>query len=160
MAYIYHFTENFIPVSVYPYILPDCSESLEWSVLELIYCFDVNFVYLLLLLFFFLLWMMMEYKRWSKGLLLLGDITHDGPPTPWIGIALQTYHDVCSSTWTWSGRHAQFLILWERKAPPTIIHFIPPPDSSFLWLHLVLESSCVFRIVTAHVVNTLFYLKD
>lgn len=48
---IYHFTENFIPVSVYPYILPDCSESLEWSVLELIYCFDVNFVYLLLLFF-------------------------------------------------------------------------------------------------------------
>lgn len=26
---IYHFTENFIPVSVYPYILPDCSESIE-----------------------------------------------------------------------------------------------------------------------------------
>lgn len=48
---IYHFTENFIPVSVYPYILPDCSESIEWSVLELIYCFDVNFVYLLLLFF-------------------------------------------------------------------------------------------------------------
>ncbi|KAK9219271.1 hypothetical protein WN943_007913 [Citrus x changshan-huyou] len=103
--------------------------------------------------------MMMEYKRWSKGLLLLGDITR------WVSqhhvSELPSRHITMSAA---APEHDQVgthsFNFMRKESAPTIIHFIPPPDSSFLRLHLVLESSCVFRIVTAHVVKTLFYLKD
>lgn len=103
----------------------------------------------------------MEYKkRWSKGLLLLRDITrwasqHHESELPSRHITMSEAapeHDQV-------GTHS-FNFMRKESAPNNHSIYSPTRWFFFLRLHLVLESSCVFRIVTPHVVKTLFYLKD